>query len=479
MKLNFKFLLGSMLALVVLFSACSSDDDDDRSSDKKILEFKIGAVVGQISEQDKTIDIKLTSGTDLTQLKPIVIISDKATVSPASGATVDFSKNDVEYTVTAEDGSKQIYSVNLESVKDSDAQIVGFEFEGLVAEATINEVEKIITIAVPYDTDLAKLEPKISILGEKVATKSGDKPNFTAPEVYVVTAKDGTEVQYTVTVTVAKFEMSITGINVEEVVIGEKFVISGVFIAKGNEAFLTRGEDKLELVVLEESATSITVATMIGTEGNYKLSMKNGDVMAEHAKDVKVVTPTPSITKLDAAKYEQGKGNIVVTGKNLKGTAVEVFFKMDGENANYGSKQLDANINATEITVANFSTLKIGKQSLYFEIDGKKTESLSFEIEASKQPVPTITGLSSLTPEYDEVITVTGTNFSTMEDTRIEIYEWVSYLDSWEYFADLKPKSVTATSLTFVLNSFSGDKVKVKVKVNGQTSAYSQEMNVK
>jgi parallel beta-helix repeat protein len=59
-----------------------------------------------------SITATLPAGTDATKLVPTITTSAKATVSPATGAAQDFSK-DVAYTVTAEDGSTQVYTAKI------------------------------------------------------------------------------------------------------------------------------------------------------------------------------------------------------------------------------------------------------------------------------------------------------------------------------------------------------------------------------
>ncbi len=103
--------------LVFLFAfACSSDDDDPKSSAKVISSFKFSAlnpeVEGKITEDAKTIELTVPKGTSLTALVPTIVFSEKATVSPASGAAKDFT-NPVSYTITAEDGSTQVYAVTV------------------------------------------------------------------------------------------------------------------------------------------------------------------------------------------------------------------------------------------------------------------------------------------------------------------------------------------------------------------------------
>lgn len=81
-----------------------------KSSEKDITGFMVENVNGTVS--GNAITVTLPAGTDVTALAPVIQISDKATVSPASGTVQDFT-NPVEYTVTAEDGTVQIYNVTV------------------------------------------------------------------------------------------------------------------------------------------------------------------------------------------------------------------------------------------------------------------------------------------------------------------------------------------------------------------------------
>lgn len=56
--------------------------------------------------------MSLPTGTDVTALQPTIVVSDLATVSPASGEEQDFT-DPVTYTVTAEDETTQEYVVTV------------------------------------------------------------------------------------------------------------------------------------------------------------------------------------------------------------------------------------------------------------------------------------------------------------------------------------------------------------------------------
>jgi hypothetical protein len=91
-----------------------------KSSDKAITAFsflatdnpgKLGAdAVAAIDDTAKHIHASLPAGTSVLSLKPSIVVSPGATVSPASLADADFSSALI-YTVTAADGSTQDYSV--------------------------------------------------------------------------------------------------------------------------------------------------------------------------------------------------------------------------------------------------------------------------------------------------------------------------------------------------------------------------------
>jgi len=105
-----------MLAAMLLmsFMACSSSGGGDgsaASSAKEVTAFSLGGVVGTIDEVGKTITITMPYGTDVTALTPLITVTG-ASVNPASGDPQDFSAP-VDYTVTADDGSTEVYTVTV------------------------------------------------------------------------------------------------------------------------------------------------------------------------------------------------------------------------------------------------------------------------------------------------------------------------------------------------------------------------------
>jgi hypothetical protein len=87
-----------------------------KSSEKQITAFSFAAlspvVSATIDQTNRRIGATVLSSANLSALVPTITLSAKATVSPAPGVAQNFT-NPVNYTVTAEDGSSQVYEVKV------------------------------------------------------------------------------------------------------------------------------------------------------------------------------------------------------------------------------------------------------------------------------------------------------------------------------------------------------------------------------
>ena len=84
----------------------------DADNEKSILSFTIDGVEGDINEIAKTVSLVMPGGTDVTELVPTIVVSEGATVNPASGEAQDFT-HPVTYTVTAQNGTTAEYTVSV------------------------------------------------------------------------------------------------------------------------------------------------------------------------------------------------------------------------------------------------------------------------------------------------------------------------------------------------------------------------------
>ena len=176
-------------------------------SGKDILTFTFAdfspVVVAKIDTTTKIITATVPATADLTKLKPTVVVSDRATLIPASGTQTDFTQP-VTYSVTSENGLKSDYKVIVSRTKLSNKDITEFSFldfsPAIIAD--INNTTKTIVATVPSSADLSKLKPTIKISDKAtVSPSSGIITNLSNPVKFTVTAEDATTQIYTVTVT--------------------------------------------------------------------------------------------------------------------------------------------------------------------------------------------------------------------------------------------------------------------------------------
>jgi hypothetical protein len=215
----------------------------DKSGEKEITALSFDgpgsggtAIIGSQS-QDGIFPIIATvpAGTPIGSLKPVITHTGHSLTGPevSSSGTgpgivsaeqpVNFSdpvNQPVIYTVTAEDGSEQEYSITVfASGGNSAKQITGFfvPLQGNErAAGVINETAKTVTVIVPAGTNLNSLNPTIYHTGLSISPLSGEPKNFTNsktnPVRYTVKARDNTTQDYMVTVfTAARSDKDITG----------------------------------------------------------------------------------------------------------------------------------------------------------------------------------------------------------------------------------------------------------------------------
>jgi eukaryotic-like serine/threonine-protein kinase len=147
MKNLTKILVSIYVAIMMFAVACKKDEPTPtppvttpttttpvvKSTAKDISKFSFAAlspvVDATIDASTKAITTTVPAGTDVTKLVPTITISDKSTVSPATGVAQDFSK-EVSYTVTAEDGGMAVYKVKIDiALFVADKKLYGYDAE--------------------------------------------------------------------------------------------------------------------------------------------------------------------------------------------------------------------------------------------------------------------------------------------------------------------------------------------------------------
>jgi len=213
MKLSPLFRLS--MCLLLIFASCSKDSDEtvetqSKSNKNEVLEFSI-------SIQDTKTELVINSNeirqafpstVDLTSLTPEIAISEKATISPKSGVTQDFSK-EVTYTVTAENGTTNIYKVNLtnEEVETENKNVV-FSFMNLPeGRSNFNHIKQpeaeadSIQYRIPYLSNIPALKLQVNLPeGATSVPESDETLDFTNPVTYTVTFDSGETKKYIISV---------------------------------------------------------------------------------------------------------------------------------------------------------------------------------------------------------------------------------------------------------------------------------------
>ncbi|MBT9190563.1 Ig-like domain-containing protein, partial [Zobellia russellii] len=150
-----------------------------------------------INGVNHTITVNVPNGTDLNVVPSILNISTGAGIDPGPTSQQDFSQP-VNYTVTAENGNPQVWTVNVVTETSGEKSIDSFVIDGV--SGTFNGTD--ISVTLPFGTDVTALSPIIEFFGQSVNPTSGTPTDFTNNITYTVTAEDNTTLDYTVNVTV-------------------------------------------------------------------------------------------------------------------------------------------------------------------------------------------------------------------------------------------------------------------------------------
>ncbi len=163
-----------------------------------IESFSILQEVGpaKIDKLWHTVSIEVPSGTDVSALLPTIELSAGATILPGSGVPGNFTAPLI-YTVVAEEGTtRQILTVTVYVLPNDQTDIESFSFGKEVAPAKIDKLSHMVSLDVPYGTDVSALLPTIELsAGASIFPISGLTRDFTKPVTYIVTAEDGTTTQ--------------------------------------------------------------------------------------------------------------------------------------------------------------------------------------------------------------------------------------------------------------------------------------------
>lgn len=104
----------SLIFFTIFFiSFVSCKKEEAKSDQKELLSFTLKEQIDSaiIDNTDHTVMISVATNANLKKLSPKIVISEKASIKPVSGDSIDFSIGPVIFTITAEDNSTQAWQV--------------------------------------------------------------------------------------------------------------------------------------------------------------------------------------------------------------------------------------------------------------------------------------------------------------------------------------------------------------------------------
>jgi len=187
--------LSLILAMFFMITACENNFETggfDVDSPSNVASFKINGVAGEIDQKTGKINITLPYGSDITAVKPEIILEEGATSNLDITVPANFT-NPVKFRV-----------VNGNLFKDYEVKVVvlspikSFKINGVAA--IVNDVSKTITMTLPESTDLTVLKPIIELTeGVSISPASGATIDFTNAVTFTITS-NGKSVNYTANV---------------------------------------------------------------------------------------------------------------------------------------------------------------------------------------------------------------------------------------------------------------------------------------
>lgn len=341
------------------------------SSDKKITSFNITpnetTFSGVINESNNTITIEAIGLELNSTLIPEIEFSQNATISPSASSEQDFSQN-VEYTVTAQNGEQVTYTVITNNTPLSDEKkILSFQFnmdneifDGIIDHSTL-------TIEIDTYRNPTNISPTISISdGATISPDSSELQNFTNDIQYTVTAANQNSNIYTVKTKWISFNTINSAYNTSD--IATKYYSNATPYVRTANVDLSLPNSK---IILENTANSyelnftnyntytfndnlfssfqIEFPTSIVTANNYKLKyIVDGQVKSISHFDVDILSENlPDIISSNQTSYSYND-TLILTGQNLlPGIRIAAHNVLIYQ---YNSSYVSINSNGTELT---------------------------------------------------------------------------------------------------------------------------------
>ena len=177
----------TLLSLVGCEDSIKFEDNVPDYTYSIIRDFKVNGQSAAINHTNAVITYTLPAGSNITSVPVELILPEGATVEPASGSAIDFSKGPVIFTVT-NNGVSRKYTATIAAY--GSPMMMSFSIGEKVG--VINQTAGTIDVTVGSQEDITKLTPQYIIPGGTTSTpQSGIAQDFTNPVKFTIVSNDG------------------------------------------------------------------------------------------------------------------------------------------------------------------------------------------------------------------------------------------------------------------------------------------------
>ncbi|MDB4292459.1 Ig-like domain-containing protein, partial [Maribacter sp.] len=286
-----------------------------------------GQSAANIDTTAHTISVTVPEGVILDTAPAQLAVSPDATVAPGMDQTLDFT-GPVTYTVTAQNGESQVWTVNTTILPptDSDANdITAFALPGQNSSA-IDATAHTITVNVTDGTALNVAPSEFTIpANATVDPDIAQTRDFSAPVTYTVTSQSGLPQLWTVNTTVAANEAPVANDDTASVGLGESVRIDA--LANDTDAETPNSELEISAIigVQPDNAGSFT------QEGREFVFTSSGDYVGEATFGYTITDVNPGNEASAIVTINIVQTEILVTGIVLSPTALTLDSNATGQ----------------------------------------------------------------------------------------------------------------------------------------------------
>ncbi|MDO6517842.1 PKD domain-containing protein [Zobellia uliginosa] len=402
-----------------------------------------------INDVNHTITVNVPNGTDLNVVPSQLDISTGANIEPGPASQQDFSQP-VNYTVTAENGSPQVWTVNVVTETSSEKSIDSFVINGI--SGTFNGTD--ISVTLPFGTDVTALSPIIEFFGQSVNPASGTSIDFTNNVTYTVTAEDNSSLDYTVSVTVEADTntapvVSVNGIADITLPTNSVDLVGSATDEGGTIVNYTWTQDSGPAATITDPSSSVTTATDL-VAGNYvfRLTATDNDTgtgsntVSFTVNEAANLAPVVSVNDISNITLPTNSVDLSGSATDNDGTIVNYAWTQDSGPAATITDPSSSVTTATDLVAGNYVFRLTATDN--DNDTGSKTVSFTVNEAANLAPVVSVNDISNITLPTNSV-DLSGS--ATDNDGTIVNYAWTQDNGPAATITDPSSSITTATDL--------------------------------